>query len=286
MTQPVELKHLVGLATLQRPRFSAGLLLEDEDLTAAVDYTRNMTRLLFRSLFGCGIICGLEVDAKRTCHGTKVLVTVKKGVALDCVGNPIEVPSQEEVTYDADCKKMEPEIWVVVCYVEKCCRPRDISCSPDDDGHAVPTRTRDGFEIKLYDSPPTCACSCAPAQTPKGDPRSGKCCTAHGEGGGNAAGTEPAADGTVKTLTAEQKRCSCYDAHHRGVCACDCGCRCVVIGKISTQNGKDGKPLTDLSVDNPLEVDNDTRRLIRPVLIGYGDGPCAKEATSTDPSHS
>src|SRR6266511_3754463 len=89
-----------GLSTLERPRYSAGLLLEDEDLTASVEYTRNMMRLMFRSLFGCGVICGLDVEAKLICNGRKLSVMIGNGVALDCLGNPIEIPKAQTIEYD------------------------------------------------------------------------------------------------------------------------------------------------------------------------------------------
>src|SRR5919106_3935432 len=110
-----------GPSTLQRPRYSAGLLLEDEDLTAAVTYTREMTRLLFRSFFGCGVICGLEVEALLTCNKTHVDVTIAKGIALDCLGNPIHLPRAEKITYDIGCEPLRRYLWVTVCYKEKCC---------------------------------------------------------------------------------------------------------------------------------------------------------------------
>jgi hypothetical protein len=151
-----------GVSTLSRPRYTPGLLLEDDDLTAAVEYTRNMMRLMFRSLFGCGVICGLDVTAQLTCNRRKVEVTVGKGVALDCLGNPIEIPKSVKVVFDADCDTPPEWLWVVVCYVEKCCRPKDISCAPDEHGQIVQTRIMDGFEVRLYPNRPKCACSCEP----------------------------------------------------------------------------------------------------------------------------
>ena len=55
--------QVTGSSTLVRPRFSPGLLLRDDDLKVGVDYTRELSRLMFRSLFGCGVICGLKVEA-------------------------------------------------------------------------------------------------------------------------------------------------------------------------------------------------------------------------------
>jgi hypothetical protein len=164
-----------GLSTLERPRYSAGLLLEDDDLTAAVSYTRNMMRLMFKSLFGCGVICGMDVTAQLTCNGTEVAVTVGKGVALECLGDPIEIPKAVTVTYDTDCDPMPEWLWVTVCYVEKCCRPKDVSCSPDENGQIVQTRERDGFEVRVYPKRPHCACSCEPPEV-GGKRRKGDCC--------------------------------------------------------------------------------------------------------------
>ena len=59
--QPLAQKE--GRGSLVRPRFTPGLLLLDEDLTAEVDYTRELSRLLFRNLSGCGVVCGLTVEA-------------------------------------------------------------------------------------------------------------------------------------------------------------------------------------------------------------------------------
>ena len=70
-------------AILERPRYSPGLILEDSDLTAAVDYTRGLSRLLFRNLFGCGVICGLTVKIDTDCG---LNVTVSPGLALDGCG--------------------------------------------------------------------------------------------------------------------------------------------------------------------------------------------------------
>ena len=67
-------KQVEGKSTLVRPRFSTGLLLRDDDLTVGVDYTRELSRLLFQSLFGCGVVCGLRVSVTLECG--KLLVTV------------------------------------------------------------------------------------------------------------------------------------------------------------------------------------------------------------------
>src|SRR5688572_17201915 len=123
-----------GWSSLQRPLYSPGLLLEDEDLTAGVDYARDMMRLMFRSLLGCGVICGLEVGGQLVCRRRTLRVTVGGGLALDCAGNPIHVQKSVSFDFEPDCDEMPETVWVAVCYVEKCCRPRDISCTAEGNG--------------------------------------------------------------------------------------------------------------------------------------------------------
>ena len=205
MEMPKALVSQQGLSSLQRPRFEPGLLLEDEDLTAGVDYTRDMVRLMFRSLFGCGVICGLKVEGRLICNNSQLEITIGKGLALDCMGDLIQIPKAQTLRYDPECEPLPPKIWVAVCYIEKCCRPRDISCSPDDDSHVVHTRTHGGFEIRLYSQMPECACSCE------------------------------------KPLAETQDICACYEAHMDGECACECGCTCVVIGVVDTKMPEDSR---------------------------------------------
>jgi hypothetical protein len=282
MTKSTLLKKHSGLATLQRPRFSSGLLLDAEDLTASVDYTRNMMRLMFRSFFGCGVICGLDVKATRLCKGGLIEVRVSPGVALDCRGNPIEIAKATTVLYepgrDCDPDPTSGRIWVTVCYDEKCCRPRDISCSSDEDAHVVQTRSHDGFEIKLYDRRPACACSCEVGEPPK-SVRGSECCEDED--------TDPEA--AARRETGYRNPCDCYQDHYDGKCSCDCGCCCVLVGIIELEKLVDAgecKPITDADRRKDFDfcITTKDRRRIRPVLTGYLEAclPFAK----TDHKHS
>jgi hypothetical protein len=259
-----------GLSNLERPRFSPGLLLEDEDLTAGVDYTRNLMRLMFSSLFGCGVICGLKVSAQSICEGRKLRITVVGGLALDCAGNPINVPKPVTIEFDPECKPMPPKLWVTACYIEKCCRRRDISCSPDDDSQPVYTRTIDGYEIKLDPDQPECACSCAEPPEKKKPESGGQCCQDDADASTGAdtaapAGADTAApDDSHAELHRREEECKCYDDHNKGVCPCGCGCTCVVIGVIDVQTVLAAQPAGSL-----VEADDSMVRNVRPMLMGY-----------------
>lgn len=272
------LAHEARLSSLQRPLFSPGLLLEADDLTAGVAYTREMTRLLFRSLFGCGVICGLDVKGELICQRHQLKVTVDAGLALDGRGNPIHLTGPVELVYDpqADkCRDMPPTVWVVVCYTEKCCRPRDVSCSPDEDAERVPTRSADGYEVKLYAEAPPCACSCAkkPDRTPT-RPRDG-CCPDEDEttrddaATGDAQKRDAAVEKSAAGGDAEHDWCACYRKHYDADSCTDCECACVLIAMLDTKVDTKDAPI-DWSHGDVVHVkaDLDVRRWIRPMLTG------------------
>jgi hypothetical protein len=224
MTSTEALKTAEGRGSLVRPRFTPGLLLLDEDLTAGVDYTRELSRLLFRNLFGCGVICGLKVTGQEA-TGRCLTVAVDCGIALDCAGDPVQVQQPQSLTIVATCDKTLPAaVWVALRRREHDCMPRELACPPEAGGqNAVKTRTIDCYEIAVLDHRPDNACGC-PERTPTtgtsgqqtpsttgavGAPANTPPSTAAGTHA--AAGPAPAAGGT-----------DCYADHRNGVCACNC----------------------------------------------------------------
>src|SRR5262245_46922574 len=108
-----------GASTLVRPKFEPGMLLQHEDLNRLTTYTRELSRLLFRSLFGCGVICGLRVTSDNKCG--KATITVASGIALNCSGDPIYVPKDQPVAINENCDPDPPTpLWVVLCPKVKC----------------------------------------------------------------------------------------------------------------------------------------------------------------------
>jgi hypothetical protein len=163
---------VVGL--LERPLYAPGLILEDSDLTAGVDYTRDLSRLLFRSLFGCGVVCGLTVKVEEECG---LQVTVAPGLALDGCGDPVQVPRPATLKLDkrhdviakpaANGQPGEPmkqDFWVVLCAGEKRCAPRTLVCDADEmEGAAQHTRARALAELSIAFERPKCICECEAA---------------------------------------------------------------------------------------------------------------------------
>ena len=278
--KPLDCK--AGSSGIERPLFSPGLLLEDEDLTAGVNYTRELSRLLFRSLFGCGVICGLEVKGELFCKRQQLRVTVGPGLALDGAGNPMQVTKSVPLATRADCDPLPDTVWVVICYRDQPCRSREVACSPDADSQSVKTRAVDAWEIKLYGDPPACACSCG--KKPKGteQPLPGNCCEDLLEPAADAAAnnTEPAAD-----PNAEPDPCDCYKKHFAASSCVDCGCSCVLIATVSTKvDTKDVAIDLNLPDDIETKADSSVRRWIRPVLTGMCKCRKAKAVVPSTPS--
>jgi hypothetical protein len=257
-----------AMGILERPRYSHGLILNDADLTSAVDYTRTLNRLLFSSLFGCGVICGLEVTVKVDCD---LVVTVNPGLALDGCGDPIHLVGQAQVKLPrrdvlVDCGAKDPpnrqDFWVIACNKEKYCAPRTLICDGDElDCTSQPTRIRSGVVISVSFEPPHCGCSCG---TFAGKPN-----------------TSRLAEMAQQLRSAQQDRSTdakwtddlqsyserCHRAHYTDpACppdcgcgtACSCGC-CVLLGWVHW--------FRDEPEPHWVPLHHGVRRFVRPVLM-------------------
>jgi hypothetical protein len=253
----VTIKRSKGDSTLVRPRFGPGMLLQHEDLEGLGSYPRDLSRLLFRSFFGCGVVCGLVVETEVRCG--KVYVTVGAGLALGCSGDPIHVPKDHHFAIDEECDPNLPTpLWVVLCGTTKCCAPRPSGCGDDDEAPSVCTRERDGFEIRIVRERPACACGCPEIWT--GNPPS---TTPPQTGGGDdrfvAAPPEP----RVRDCSCVEPTDLCYADHYAGRCGCTCGdcsdcdCQCVLLARLDRIDEQ----------QRFWRADHKVRRFIRPVLM-------------------
>jgi len=96
-----------GLQCLCRPRFFAGQLLTDDDLSLLNNYIVEKNKLHNRYLHGWGVVCGMEV----VCSPCNNLVTVKSGYALSPCGEDIIVCQDTPVNICAlvqKCKTQTP----------------------------------------------------------------------------------------------------------------------------------------------------------------------------------
>jgi hypothetical protein len=226
-------------STLVRAVFEPGMLLQHEDLAQLNAYTRDLSRMLFRSFFGCGVVCGLVVKPGPDPCG-KWQVNVGSGLALDCAGDPIYVPKDQQLPLSKECDDpIAGPLWVVLCGSMKCCGPRTSLCSPDDENpKSVCTRERDCFEIRVVKDEPKCACGWPKAGMDENnqyeqDPTECDCVNPH---------------------------LHCYVDHYAGNCKCKdedcqcCGCDCVLLARLENN-------------DDIWTADHRVRRFIRPVLM-------------------
>lgn len=266
---------ITGTSSLVRPRYSPGLLLEDADLTQAVDYTRDLSRLLFRSLFGCGVICGLTVSVDPVkCN--KLRVSIAPGVALDSAGDPVQLTSAQTFTIDLSCLREIPRsICVVLRHWDRSCLPRSAACTDDDDANTVATRIHEGFELRLIGGPcPKGACGCLPrvVEVPEPVPAEAPAAPAplvvEAPAAAEVAASDRANARLAMAWTSRGCCCAspdddCYKAHYAAECTC-CGDSggWVVLGRVLHLTGTVNGVATDTWVP-----DHGVRRLIRPVLI-------------------
>ena len=237
-TKTTVLGEIKSMSTLTRPKFGPGQLLRDDDLKQGVDYSRELSRLMFRTLLGCGVMCGLDVSSKPECK--KLSIGIAAGVALNCHGDPVYVPKPQTITIDFNCAKqpLPTQLWVMIRSFEKHCAPRAAVCSSDDDETpTVCTRERDWFEIRIVDQRPECACGCP----------------------------EAAEVGLLKSeCQCVNPKLECYVDHYKGKCGCncancsDCDCEWIILARLDN----------DETIEGPdWQVDHTVRRFIRPVLI-------------------
>jgi hypothetical protein len=255
-----------GTSILMKPRFSPGLLLRDDDLNQGVDYTRDLSRLLFRTLLGCGVVCGLRVTPEFKCQ--QLVVSVAEGVALDCHGDPIHVPTTQLIPIDGSCGQAIPDdMWVIIKRTEKCCAPRTASCSCDDEETpAVCTRERDGYEIRIVPQPPDCACGCTDKKTMEliSAPPAAPAPVVPEVGGAAKSKGAKKTEVEVKTEAAHECCCvdssrDCYKDYREGTCGCDCAdccCEWIVLAYVKRV------PNTD-----DWKSHHSVRRFVRPLLM-------------------
>jgi hypothetical protein len=236
------------------------MLLQHEDLEQLNTYTRDLSRLLFQSFFGCGVVCGLQVSGIADCG--HLIVTVQKGLALACSGDPVYVP--EKTIAKTDKEKFDPtkntQVWVALCPTKKCCAPRTTTCcSDDDEATSDCTREKDGFEIRIYKARPDCACGCPPPQ----------------DTNQSGAAPPPYPQGENLCQCADPKD-PCYKDHYAGTCGCTCGecsgcdCKCILLAFLKVDAA--GK----------WKADHTVRRFIRPVLMRDPQVALDKAALASD----
>lgn len=96
------------LRQFERSRFFTGQVLTADDLQREQDYHRDKARLHNRFLHGWGVVAGLTVSVDQGA------VVVAPGLALDCAGNELILPTEERVSLSG----LTGRQYVTIRYVE------------------------------------------------------------------------------------------------------------------------------------------------------------------------
>ena len=133
--------------TLVSPLFSPGILLEAADLQRGVDYTQELMRLMVRHLFGSGVVCGLQIDILNSTLQTFTF-SITAGLALDCLGRPIHVPSDLTLTHVIECARTDnKDFQILLSHRSEQCRMKETRCTPGEPSDTVPTRLCEGYQL-------------------------------------------------------------------------------------------------------------------------------------------
>lgn len=134
----------IGLQSFKRVNYFDGQVLSAQDLQDEQSYVRDKQRMLNRTLHGWGVVCGLQVSVRPDA------VRVEAGLALDCRGNEIVVPTAVE----SPLPETDAERFLVVEFVEK---PVDHVPVPGGGEQPQATRIEEGFSVRLQSDDPCSA---------------------------------------------------------------------------------------------------------------------------------
>lgn len=177
MNQTMEWKKTQPGST-EAVQFSDGMLVTAEDLTAAMRYPLSVIQVLLKAYFGCGIVCGLDLNNPAEGQAAEVgkgvtnpvtgeitpppkrdpnfILTVEKGVALGCDGYPIEIcgPLKLDLTPDPCRLERGPKKLYVatrrVTAAEAAARPCGCSSTGGEPVQQC-TRMRDHVLVQAFD---------------------------------------------------------------------------------------------------------------------------------------
>ncbi len=138
-----------GLVGFERPRYFDGKLLAADDLRQEQTYQRHKHAARTRAMHGNGTVCGLAV--RPTNPPSRDLV-VEPGVAVDCCGREIVVPSPQTLCLDeALAGGAVGQLVVTLRFAEVATAPAPVVTEPEAGDALEPGSIRESFELELSD---------------------------------------------------------------------------------------------------------------------------------------
>ncbi len=150
--------------SVQSTVFSDGMVVNSEDLNTAMMYPMNLMRVFMQAYFGCGVVCGLDLRLMRREEGERnFCIKVLPGVALDCLGNPIQLCEEEILNLQPescdpcnplDYRNLPTEVFIAVKRTTKLEAPRNDGSDCDNQGKPLCnySRAREATTIRAFTS--------------------------------------------------------------------------------------------------------------------------------------
>ena len=138
---------IVQLRQFERSRFFTGQVLTADDLQREQDYHRDKTRLHNRFLHGWGVVAGLRVSIDQG------VVVVAPGLALDCAGNELILPTEERVSLSG----LTGRQYVTIRYVEL-----PTAQIPSPSGEVEVSRIKEAVVLRVLSTNPQAGHSALP----------------------------------------------------------------------------------------------------------------------------
>ncbi|MBU0654315.1 MAG: hypothetical protein KJ914_04180 [Gammaproteobacteria bacterium] len=136
--------------------FSDGMVVNAGDLDTAMMYPLEVIQVLIRAYFGCGIVCGLDLNKEPENAKETFCVTIAPGVALDCNGFPLQLKDGIKLNLKPDpCAEVKYPLCVCIAIsrTNSPTAPRENGCD-DSNGNAKPSYARKAelVRIKAFDA--------------------------------------------------------------------------------------------------------------------------------------
>ena len=255
-------------------KFSHGMIVNETDLTAAMNYPVQLMQAVNRANYGCGVICGFMFEpdpdlcgAKKPCENCDTTgrsgmaypgfrLKITRGTAIDCHGMPLELCEPAYVDIEpkqCGCSDTNAVICIAARRVSGGEAPRG-DCCDDTGGQSDCTRLRDHLELKAFPSEKLPEHICMrelPMKSGSGD----------GCGNDAADSTDARRPDSTDSTTDDCREAICRCLIECEACEC-CGDGWVLLGCVTVCEA-------GIRVENFPEIDangNETERPIEPYI--------------------
>lgn len=146
------LPHRTKATRFESVTFTDGMIVTADDLQTAMHYPAAMLKTVLRSYFGCGVVCGFELEADPDAGdcGTYALC-VGAGVAFDCHGYPLELCGSVKLDLRGDpCDQSSRDVVIAIRRATSDEAPHNPCTCDTDDPRFECTRAREHVVVGAF----------------------------------------------------------------------------------------------------------------------------------------